>query len=195
MDHPRWQELEPGCRAGPATSDKLHRSPAWSQGLLLSQPGRGTALPGSARLVLRSALLDLPSRRRERPVFIPAPEEAACATALAGKHSWGFPSTAPRHPPTPVPHPLQGQWVPVATMAVPTSLSPSPALPPERWGSIPVRLGVAGMERTGSGYFRYKPGCYFHAESCLQLLPRTDERQLCSPPARCPTLAAGHRTG
>lgn len=178
-----------------STSDRLYHSPAWSRGLLQSQPVRDTTLPGSARLALLSALLEPPSWSTERPVFIPTPEEAAHATALASNHSWGFPSTTPRHPPTPVPHPLQGQWLPVTTMAVPPSLSPSPALPLECWGSIPMGLGAAGMEHTDSGYFRNRLGCYFHAESHLQLLPCTDKWQLCSPPAQCPALAPRHCMG
>lgn len=87
MDHPRWQEVELSCRT--STFNRLHHSPAWSQGLSRNQPGRDTALPGPACLALCSALLHLPAWSTERHLFIQTPEEAACAAALAGKPSAG----------------------------------------------------------------------------------------------------------
>lgn len=192
MDHPRWQKPEPGCRAGPAPPT----------GFTTPLPGAGASRKANwirtqPCLVLHAwlraqPLLDPPSWSTEGPVFIPTPEKAARATTLAGKRCWGFPSAAPRRPPTPVLHPLRGRWwLLVTTMAIPVSLSPPPALLPEHWGSIPVGLGVSGMERTDSGHFRNWLGCYFHAESHLQLFPGTDKWQLRSPPAQHPAPAPG----
>jgi len=176
-----------GLQSRTSTSDRLHLSPAWLRGLSQGQPTWDAALPGSARPALCSALLDPPSWSTERHVFIPAPEDVARAATPAGKRSPGFPSTAPRRPPTPVPHPSWGRWLPVTTMAVPASLSLSPALPPGCWGSIPGGLGAASTEGGGSGYFRNRLGCSF----LLQLLPHTDKRQLRSPPALAPRRCTG----